>query len=563
MWYTSGVIDLDVVSPERLMQSTRALARWTRLSGTAEERASAEYVAEQLRTMGYAVELITHDAYISLPGPAALRVAHPEARDLPVITHSMGIATTGMTAELVYAGRGTLGAHANAGTAGKFALVDGRASPQGALDATRAGALGVVCISGQLPHEMCCSPVWGNPAESTADLLPKVVLLSVARADGEALRALCRAGRVQIHVTAEVQTGWTPTPIVQGDLAGSEPTFVMLSGHLDSWYLGAMDNGSANATMLEVARLMAERRSTLRRGLRVLFWSGHSHGRYSSSAWYADTRFVELDERCVAHVNADSLGAIDADSFGTNSMPETAALAIEATGRVAGAKLEAKRVGRNSDQSFFGIGIPTILGSVSRQADGALGWWWHTPEDTIDKIDPARLARDARIFLHVVDRLLTEPVLPLDYAASAADIRAALEPLPFDLEAPISEARRLESACAQLGAAAGDGAARVNACLQQLGRLLIPVTYTAAGRHAHDPALDVPFLPKLQGARRLATLDPESDAARLLTVDLVRARSELTSALRRAANAAEACLRERRTAGAREASHSSRGDHHG
>jgi hypothetical protein len=147
LWYTSGVIDLDVVSPERLMQSTRALARWTRLSGTAEERASAEYVAEQLRTMGYAVELITHDAYISLPGPAALRVAHPEARDLPVITHSMGIATTGMTAELVYAGRGTLGAHANAGTAGKFALVDGRASPQGALDATRAGALGVVWIS--------------------------------------------------------------------------------------------------------------------------------------------------------------------------------------------------------------------------------------------------------------------------------------------------------------------------------------------------------------------------------------------------------------------------------
>jgi hypothetical protein len=30
-------------------------------------------------------------------------------------------------------------------------------------------------------------------------------------------------------------------------------------------------------------------------------------------------------------------------------------------------------VGRNSDQSFFGIGIPTILGSVSRLADGALG----------------------------------------------------------------------------------------------------------------------------------------------------------------------------------------------
>src|SRR5688500_6613614 len=87
----------------------------------------------------------------------------------------------------------------------------------------------------------------------------------------------------------------------------ADPTFVMLTGHLDSWYLGAMDNATANATMLEVARLMAAQRTRLRRGVRVLFWSGHSHGRYSSSAWYADNFFVELDERCVAHVNADCL----------------------------------------------------------------------------------------------------------------------------------------------------------------------------------------------------------------------------------------------------------------
>jgi aminopeptidase YwaD len=191
-----------------------------------------------------------------------------------------------------------------------------------------------------------------------------------------------------------------------------------------------------------------------------------------------------------------------------------------------------------------------VLGSISRQADRALGWWWHTPEDTLDKIDPVRLARDTGIALDVTERFLMDAVLPLDYAASAADIRMNLDGLAgvaggrFDLSPAIREARRLEALCERLGAAARQtsDAATINACLRQLGRLLIPVTYTAAGRHAHDPALDVPFLPKLQGLRRLAALPAGSDAARFLTVDLTRARSELQSALRRACATVETCL---------------------
>ena len=560
------MIDLQHDSRERLMEVTRTLAQWTRLSGTAEERAAADYVAARMRESGYTVTTLEHDAYISLPGPARLAVTRPQPRDIACITHSMGSATgpAGISGELVYAGKGQREDFAGIAAAGTFALVDGRATPQRAVEATRAGVKGLVCISGRIAHEMCCSPVWGNPSASTVEQLPRVILISVNRAEGEELRELCRRGRVEVHVTADVDTRWTRTPIVQADLApahrDADDTFVMLSGHLDSWYRGAMDNGTANAAMIEVARLIAGRRSSARRGLRVLFWSGHSHGRYSSSAWYADNYFVELDERCVAHVNVDCLGAIDADWFGTNSMPETAQLAIDATRRVAKAELDAHRVGRNSDQSFFGIGIPTILGSISRQQDGALGWWWHTPEDALDKIDPIRLERDAAIALEVTERLVMDAVLPLDYAASAVDVRTNLEKVAdvagqrFDLSPAIREAMRLEKLCADLAVATRDAAANdpggqsraaaINTCLRQLGRILIPVTYTRAGRHAHDPALDVAFLPKLDGLRRLASVSPESDAARFLSVvDLTRARSELTISLRHACATVEACLR--------------------
>jgi hypothetical protein len=557
------VVELGAVSADNLARFNRTIAQWTRLSGSEDERRAAEYVRGELAGFGYDARVILHDAYISLPGEASLRVIRPREQEIFCITHSMGIPTPpgGVTAELVYAGRGTPAEYARAGAAGKVALVEGRATPQHAVNATAAGALGIVCISGRHAHEMCCSPVWGNPSATTAASLPKVHLLSVHQADGETLRALCQAGRVEVRFTASVQTGWTRTPIVVGDLAAGHPEaetgkYVLFSGHLDSWYLGAMDNGSANATMLEVARLMAGRRGAMRRALRCAFWSGHSHGRYSSSAWYADSNWFDLRANCVVHVNIDSVGAVDADDFATNSMPETARLAVDAVREVAGAALDAHRVGRNSDQSFWGLGIPSLLGSVSRQKDGSLGWWWHTPHDTLDKIDPDRLLRDARIFARVVGRLCEEAVLPLDYAASAADLRRGVEAAArqagaaVDLSDTVAAAVRLEGLCRELQAmadrvaAAGDPAAAraVNACYQALGRALIPVGYTAAGPFAHDPALETGFLPLLGPAQRLEGCDPGSDEAKFLAVDLVRGRNAVRAALREATAAVEATL---------------------
>ncbi len=552
-------IDLEAVSRSELTTFNRTLAQWTRLSGTPDEAAAAEYVARALKGFGYATEIVTHDAYISLPGAATLRVQVPEQRTLSVITHSMGkpTAAQGLTADLVDAGRGSVRELERAGARGRIALVEGRATPQLAVNATLAGAAGLVCISGRYPHEMCCSPVWGNPSQRTVEELPDTVLLSVSREDGEALRELCRSGRVEVHATAAVKTGWTTTPIVIADLAAGHPEaedrFVLFSGHLDSWYVGAMDNGSANAAMLEAARVLASQRKRFRRGLRLAFWSGHSHGRYSSSAWYADTNWLDLHGRCLVHVNIDSVGAIDADDFGTNSMPQTAGVAQWAVRQVAGTELDAHRVGRNSDQSFLGAGVPSILGSLSRQRDGTLGWWWHTPHDTLDKIDAARLERDARIFVLVLDRILTDPVVPFDYAAAARDLREQLEALAtaagpaLDLSPAVTAASRLETLCGRFGRAAsraadGAGAAAINDCIHTLGRLLVPATYTASGAYAHDPALETTFLPGLQAARTLAALDAESDEAKFLRVDLVRARNAVTDAIQQACRAVDEWL---------------------
>ncbi|HLW48488.1 MAG TPA: M28 family peptidase [bacterium] len=547
---------LAAISEPTLTAHTREIARWTRLSGSADERDAAAYAEERLRAAGYRTRILVHDAYISLPGRAALRITHPAAREMFCITHSMARSTGpgGVAGDLVDVGKGRPEDYTRAGVAGKIALVDDLATPEQAVAASRLGAAGLIFVSGRHAHEMCISPVWGNPAPSTAGTLPTIPMVSVHHEGGRTLQDLCRAGRVAVHVTAEVRTGWTQTPIVLGDLPAGHPDaddglFVLFSGHLDGWHFGAMDNGTANATTLEVARVLAERRATWRRGLRVAMWSGHSHGRYSSSAWYADNHWSELAAHCAAHVNIDSVGGSGADRFVTNSMPQTAALGTWAVREIAGAALAPKRVGRDSDQSFLGIGIPSLFGSLSHQEDGSLGWWWHTPHDTVDKIDPERLLRDAKIFALALDRLLTDPVLPLDYGAAAADLRAALDALVKDAGpsagfGPLAEeASRLADLCGRLmrlaGGASGERAKRVNACLVALGRALIPATYTAAGRYAHDPALDNEFLPGLSPARRLASLPADSDEAKFLLVDLVRARNAVLDAVRTACRIAE------------------------
>ena len=114
-------------------------------------------------------------------------------------------------------------------------------------------------------------------------------------------------------------------------------------------------------------------------------------------------------------------------------MAETFGFASRILGK-AGVELKYHRMSRSSDQSFWGHGIPSVLAALSeQQADdsptskahahlfggGGLGWWWHTPEDTLDKIDPAFFKRDAA-FLHR-GHLGQHALCGFDRARQAAD----------------------------------------------------------------------------------------------------------------------------------------------
>ena len=319
-------------------------------------------------------------------------------------------------------------------------------------------------------------------------------------------------------------------PTLTAELPGTdEDRFVLFSGHVDSWHLGAMDNGTANATQLEVARLLAERRNELRRGVRLAFWSGHSHGRYAGSAWYADAHWHDLHERCICHVNVDSVGAKGASVLEeAPTMAETYALAAQVLQEVTGTELEYRRISRSSDQSFWGHGIPTLFAALSEQprddsATGAamaqlLGGGSGAADSAGGGTRPRTPATRSMRTIWCAMRRSTPrrsggcaplPRLPFDYAATADELAQTLDRY-HDAASGHLDLQGARALALELGRELRDGALdHLNRPGQRrpdrVGHLLIPINYTRIGTVRARLALGTSPLPGLADAGALGT----------------------------------------------------------
>jgi hypothetical protein len=165
----------------------------------------------------------------------------------------------------VYVGAGVSADYAKADVKGKIALADGLAMPVKVRAGEAAGAIAQIHINDGQLHEMMVSTIWGSPTLDNVCEWSRSPVVSVRNGDGDELKKLLQRGPVQVRMRTRVETGWRRIPLLTADIPGVEELsqFVLVSGHVDSWYHGAMDNGTANAGMLELARILnANRTST-------------------------------------------------------------------------------------------------------------------------------------------------------------------------------------------------------------------------------------------------------------------------------------------------------------
>lgn len=543
----------SLVSSERLTSYLKPFSNSIRTSGSAEEARAFDYAEDILERLGFRIRRLEHEAFISVPGQARLSC---QGESLECITHAMAAASSGLSAELANSDEEDQ-------LSGKVALAYGLASPGAVRKLVARGAVGAVFVNAEQRYEMIISPVWGSPDLAGLASLPPIPVVSVAQdQERKLLRAVAEGAAVTIE--AQVDTGWRQLPLLEATLE-AEPgdgSVVLFSGHIDAWHLGAMDNGAANAAMLEVATVMAQRRQELVRDLRLLFWSGHSHGRYAGSQWYADVHYEELRERAILHVNIDSVGGKGASVLTEGPcMPETQPLAAQVIASETGQRYRGVRFERAGDQSFWGHGVSSLLMGLSEQPGsdgvaskafnrlfgasraGGFGWWWHTPEDTIDKVDPENLARDARIYLQIIYAACSQLVPPLRYSRTAKDLRLRLEEWDaalddrLDLSRAIGRAHQLERGLERLERLWDDESDNAGPLawrtVKAVARHLVPLGYVAGPKHEHDPALAQPPVPLLSGIEELAASSDE-DVVRHMRVGLRRRLNHLAEQLQEA-----------------------------
>jgi hypothetical protein len=556
------------------MDFTANVSKEVRLSGSKEELATFQYIEEKMRSFGLSTHLSFCDAYISLPLNSSLNI---NGTDYPCITASMAAPTgeEGLNAKLLYVGENTTLVDLKADAKGKIVIFHGFAGRAQVQQAEEAGAVACIFINGERLHNMIVSPVWGNPTPETFPLIPKISVISVTKYDGEEIIKATKKGSTA-HVVTRIDEGWRKIPTLIAEIKGQvEPEkFIMLSGHVDSWEYGAMDNASANATMMEVGRVLAN--VPLRRSLRLAFWSGHSHGRYAGSAHYIDNNYQDLYDNCLLHVNIDSVGAKGSTIVSEgNIMSLTKTLATKVIKEQTNQQFVGKPFGRSGDQSFWGAGVPSAFMSFSGQPIDAypdnldtqymikqfnngpkssgFGWWWHTTEDTIDKIDEDNLNRDASVYLSFIYHSCSDSLVPLDLEAGVNDLQEQLNVYKEKAKNHIS-LHTIDQGMQSLsnivhkiqvlnqGNIKENQLKKLNEASQVIARVIVRVMQVGIFEFDHDLAMPMPKVPLLADINQLEKVKNDEHQYLMLLTKLQRRINQIAFILNRGVKTARSLL---------------------
>lgn len=562
--------DVSIDLPWSLVEQ---FSRTVRLSGSTDESKAVGILVSHLERLGIPYKLYEPECYISWPLAASVRVVDGDDRSFNAKTSSMSVSTDDQEVEgdLVYVAPSapdaldpvhTILNIGDTDVSGKIAIVEGLPLTNNVTAVAEAGALAGIFVSpGDRIHESICTNIWGTPDLDSIKRQPAIPVTAVNNSDGQALIQRAKRGG-KVAVSTKLDTRWRKIPILVAEIRGHAfpEEFVLLNGHLDSWHEGVGDNATGDAAMLEIARVFWKHRDKLDRSIRIAWWSGHSHGRYAGSAWYADEFAVELACNCVAQVNCDSPGCRWADTYNSLACMSEASLFVEnAIIDITGITPQTVRPPQAGDYSFNHIGISSFLMLSSTMSDETrkeLNYYpvggcggnieWHTESDSLEIVDPDNLLRDIRVYAGCLLRVINAPRHPFDWRITTAEFRSTLERYvkaakdDFDFSPSFQALNDLDGSLEKFYRdvdLTDSGKAEVrnfNAAQRRLGRTLIPVNYSRMAHFWRDPALKLPSLPDLAPALMMSRAKADPGLIGVMRAHLTRGQNRLVWSLMQA-----------------------------
>jgi hypothetical protein len=408
-----------------------------RIAGTEEIKSASSYIRDHLvKLNGIKVWIDNFPLLTSYPIKSTFEILEPVHKKIESFPNlfSKNTPPQGLIGNIVYVGGGDEHDYHGKNVRNNFALAELSYTPprpEKAFIAKTKGAKGLIIMNwgdknNKIIGRGAIKWIWGLPTPEEINKIPKIPSINISRTDGEYLKKLLEEfNNVKAKIEVKVKNKWVIANQPMCRIYPSKSDFkelVIVGGHLEAWGGTATDNSAGNAIMLEIARVLSENRKHLVRGIIIGFWDGHEIGEAAGSSLFVDNYWSEINNYGVAYINIDGCGIKGADRFISYSSPETWKFLEDVEKQILGKPSEKKLPLKIGDNSFLGIGIPYVFTFATYAEDelerlgGALfGWWYHSEEDTLDKIDKNLLELQAQLYLKYILKLSTETIIPFDF----------------------------------------------------------------------------------------------------------------------------------------------------
>ncbi|MBB1474275.1 M28 family metallopeptidase [Shewanella sp. SG41-3] len=269
---------------------------------------------------------------------------------------------------------------------------------RGAIVAAQKGALAIVIRSIGTDHDRMAHTGMMRYEEGT----PKIPAAAMSNPDADLINAMLKRNpniTLSLNMTSENLGIATSYNVIAEVTGSSKPDEIVLIGaHLDSWDegTGAIDDGAGVAIVTTAAKLIQDLPQKPARTIRVVLYAAEEVGLVGGKA-YAAQHADELGKHYIAAESDFGAGPIYKIDFNVNPATFEQVKQQHSAITLNGVELGNNNASGGPDVSMLpALGVPV----ASLNQDGTDYFdYHHTPNDTLDKIDPKKLAQSAAAYV--------------------------------------------------------------------------------------------------------------------------------------------------------------------
>lgn len=383
----------------------------TRPAGSANDARAVAWAVARLKALGFAnvrAEAVPLRAWQRGEAHAHITAPYPHPLVMTALGNSVATPKEGLQAEIAYyPDLAALKADTSERARGRIVFIDQKtertrdaagyaravaARGQGPAEAARRGAVALAIRSIGTDRDRLAH----TGATRYAEGVPRIPALAVSVPDADLIARLTRYGQpVRMHLTLAAEDGVAASSAnVIAEIPGSElpEEVVLLGAHLDSWDLGpgALDDGAGVGIVTAAAKLILDSGARPRRTVRVVLFANEENG-FDGALAYGDRYKAQTHQ----FVGESDLGAGLVYRFQSRVRPE----ALPVVAQIAAA-LQPLAIAAGSNEAMPGPDAALLQRrhqwpALELSQDGSDYFdWHHTPNDTLDKVDPAKLRQN-------------------------------------------------------------------------------------------------------------------------------------------------------------------------